>query len=129
MEVISARESRGSPQFFETLKSTRRHGWFAVHGGAKAHEGRRRGSTRPRLVGGYLEEGKARRGSAGGFRITPNQHSTDLSDARTLEAATSGSRLSRSAQAEFASKRAPLGEQQEGQRTGDGERLPGGENL
>jgi hypothetical protein len=51
VEVGSARESRVSPRFFETLKSTRRHGWFAVHGGAKAHEGRRRGSTRPRLVG------------------------------------------------------------------------------
>jgi hypothetical protein len=51
VEVGAARESRASPRFFETLKSTRRHGWLAVHGGAKAHEGRRRGSTRPRLMG------------------------------------------------------------------------------
>jgi len=80
-------------------------------------------------MGEYLEEGKARRGSAGRSWITPDQHSTDLSDARTLGAATGGSRLSLSAPAEQASKRAPQDKQQEGQRTGDGERLPGGENL
>jgi hypothetical protein len=44
-------------------------------------------------MGEDLEEEKARRGSAGRFRIIPDLIRTDLSDARTLGAATGGSRL------------------------------------
>jgi len=67
---------------------------FGVHGGLEAHEGRRRGSTKPRLMGEYLEEETARRGSAARARITPDRSGTDLPDARTLGAAICGSRLS-----------------------------------
>lgn len=44
-------------------------------------------------MGEDLEEEKARRGSARRPRITPDLCRTDLPDARTLGAATSGSRL------------------------------------
>jgi hypothetical protein len=40
-----------SPRLFETLKSRRRDGWFAVQQGVKAHERRFRGSTEPRSEG------------------------------------------------------------------------------